>query len=441
MLGIVLEVKNLSKEYRLGVIGRGTLREDFQSWWAKVRGKEDPNSLLTEAWEDQGATIKNGHLCVLKDISFQVKQGEVLGIIGVNGAGKSTLLKIISKITQPSSGLVRAKGRIASLLEVGTGFHPELTGRENIFLNGAILGMNKAEVSSKLDEIIDFSGIEKFINTPVKRYSSGMYVRLAFAVAAHLEPEILIIDEVLAVGDIQFQKKCLGKMKDVSSEGRTVLFVSHNITAIRKLCERTILLAKGEVHFEGSTEKAIKKYQAISFGGKTEGAYVQWNDLEKAPGDETVRLLEVGIYQKNISDPMENVDVSHDIIVRFRYKNLKRGNRLYTSLHLFTTSSESVFASGNHVGVSLTDDAFYNVPLDIGEYEVECIIPKYFLNEGVYCVTPILGHPISNTICLLRDCLQFEVRDYGSVFRTEYMGGYLGIVRPRLAWKTMAVVS
>ncbi len=263
MSDIVLEVKNLSKEYRLGMVGRGTLREDIQSLWAKMRGKENPNSLLTKAWTKQGVNIENGYLCALRDVSFSVKQGEVLGIVGGNGAGKSTLLKIMSKITLPSNGLIRAKGRIASLLEVGTGFHRELTGRENIFLNGAILGMTKVEIRGKLEEIIDFSGIEQFIDTPVKRYSSGMHVRLAFAVAAHLEPEILIIDEVLAVGDAKFQKKCVEKMKNVSSEGRTVLFVSHNMLSIQKLCYRGILLRNGQIAFSGKIPDVIRNYKIV----------------------------------------------------------------------------------------------------------------------------------------------------------------------------------
>ena len=227
-MSTVLQIANLSKQYRLGVIGHGTLYRDIQSRWCRFRGKEDPNLPL---YVGTGSNGRPRNIWALKGVSLEAGQGKVLGIIGRNGAGKSTLLKIISRITAPTTGEVRIKGRIASLLEVGTGFHPELTGRENIFLNGAILGMTKAEVGRKFDEIVDFSGIEKFIDTPVKRYSSGMYVRLAFAVAAHLEPEILLVDEVLAVGDAEFQKKCLGKMDEVTKQGRTVLFVSHNMDA------------------------------------------------------------------------------------------------------------------------------------------------------------------------------------------------------------------
>ena len=269
MSDTIIKVENISKFYQLGLINHGTLAKDLQGWWAKIRGREDPNSQVS-LLNSQNNNSDNDFIYALKDVSFDVKQGEVLGIIGANGAGKSTLLKILSRVTSPTSGCIKIKGRIGSLLEVGTGFHPELTGRENIYLNGAILGMRKHEIDRKLDEIIDFSGVEKFIDTPVKRYSSGMYVRLAFAVAAHLDPEILVVDEVLAVGDADFQKKCLGKMDDVSKkEGRTVLFVSHNMAAVRQLCTRGILLRNGELVFDGETEKAINTYMESNINLKT----------------------------------------------------------------------------------------------------------------------------------------------------------------------------
>lgn len=259
MSDIVIKTEHLSKQYRLGTINHGMLYKDIQSWWARVRGRDDPNAKL--AFTDYGDRLDSaGHFWALRDLSFEVRQGEVLGIIGKNGAGKSTLLKILSKVTAPTNGVVKIKGRIASLLEVGTGFHPELTGRENVYLNGAILGMSKKEIAGKFDEIVDFAEIEEFIDTPVKRYSSGMYVRLAFAVAAHLEPEILIVDEVLAVGDAAFQKKCLGKMGDVSKQGRTILFVSHNMGAIRQLCSRGILLDSGVIVVNADIEKVINEY-------------------------------------------------------------------------------------------------------------------------------------------------------------------------------------
>ena len=259
-MSIAIKVENISKQYRLGQIGTGTFSHDLNRWWHNVRGKEDPYLKIGEA-NDRTQKGSSDYVWALQDISFEIKQGEAVGIIGRNGAGKSTLLKILSKTTAPTTGSIKIQGRIASLLEVGTGFHPELSGRDNIFLNGAILGMTKLEIKKKFDEIVDFSGVERYIDTPVKRYSSGMYVRLAFAVAAHLEPEILIVDEVLAVGDAEFQKKCLGKMKDVSvNDGRTVLFVSHNMAAITTLTSYALFLENGRLIKEGITEDVTKYY-------------------------------------------------------------------------------------------------------------------------------------------------------------------------------------
>ncbi len=255
-----IRIEHVSKEYRLGAIGGGTLRGDLQSWWARARGREDPNSKIGS---DAGAHIGERFLA-LDDVSFEVKKGEALGIIGHNGAGKSTLLKLLSRVTAPTSGTISYNGRIASMLEVGTGFHPELTGRENVYMNGAILGMTKAEIDRKFDQIVSFAEMEKFIDTPVKRYSSGMYVKLAFAVAAHLDSEIMVMDEVLAVGDMKFQQKCLGKMGDAAnSEGRTVLYVSHNMNTIRQLCTRCIVLDHGKLIFDGDVEQAIGVYEDV----------------------------------------------------------------------------------------------------------------------------------------------------------------------------------
>lgn len=272
MSGTVIQVQNVWKEYHLGVISHRTLARDLQSWWAKVRGKDDPNTKICLPGIHN--SISADRFWAVKDVSFQVKQGEVIGIIGRNGAGKSTLLKILSRVTAPTRGEVRFKGRIASLLEVGTGFHPDLTGRENVFLNGAILGMTRDEIRSKFDEIVAFAEVEKFIDTPVKRYSSGMYVRLAFAVAAHLEPEILIIDEVLAVGDINFQNKCLKKMNDVATSNRTILFVSHNMSSIRRLCTRALWLDSGEIKMEGDASDVVAAYQNQVFSENFE--QVEW---------------------------------------------------------------------------------------------------------------------------------------------------------------------
>jgi len=260
MSDTILKAENISKQYRLGLVGSGTLRDDFKRLMARVRGQEDP-FLKVGAVNDRSTKSNSDYVWALRDIDFEVKRGEVLGIIGKNGAGKSTLLKILSRVTAPTTGTIKTKGRIASLLEVGTGFNPELTGRENIYLNGAILGMTRAEITSKLEEIIDFSGCERYIDTPTKRYSSGMTVRLAFAVAAHLEPEILVVDEVLAVGDAEFQKKAIGKMQDISQgEGRTVLFVSHNMVAVRDLCTRGIVLENGTSVFEGDQNESVDQY-------------------------------------------------------------------------------------------------------------------------------------------------------------------------------------
>jgi len=259
-MGVILKIENLSKQYRLGTVGTGTISHDLNRWWASIRGKEDPYLKVGES-NDRSTKGESQYVWALKDINFEVKRGEVLGIIGKNGAGKSTLLKILSKVTGPTTGSIKSKGRIASLLEVGTGFHPEMTGKENIFLNGAILGMTKKEIADKLDEIVAFSGCERYIDTPVKRYSSGMKVRLAFAVAAHLEPDILVVDEVLAVGDAEFQKKAIGKMQDISkTDGRTVLFVSHDMAAISSLCNRCVLLSNGKVFDIGDVSKMIDLY-------------------------------------------------------------------------------------------------------------------------------------------------------------------------------------
>jgi len=257
----VLEAKNISKQYRLGQVGTGTLSHDLKRMWYAMRGKEDPFLKIGEK-NDRNVASKSNYVWALKDINFEINRGDVVGIIGKNGAGKSTLLKILSQVTSPSTGDLKIKGRIAALLEVGTGFHPDLTGRENIFLNGAILGMQKSEIKSKFDQIVDFSGCVKYIDTPVKRYSSGMMVRLGFAVAAHLDPDILIVDEVLAVGDAEFQEKCLGKMKDISGEGRTILFVSHNMASMKALCKKGFLMEHGQLSFQGTMNETIERYLA-----------------------------------------------------------------------------------------------------------------------------------------------------------------------------------
>ena len=309
----VICVEGLYKKYRLGVIGHGTLSHDLQSWWAKIRGKEDPNAEISVLTSGEQAQVVGKDFWALRGIDLEIKQGELLGIIGMNGAGKSTLLKILSRITAPTKGNVKIKGRVASLLEVGTGFHPELTGRENIYLNGIILGMTKAEVDKSLEEIVDFSGVEKYIDTPVKRYSSGMRVRLGFAVAAHMDPEILIVDEVLAVGDAAFQKRCIGKMQSVGQEGRTVLFVSHNMHSIHKLCERCALLSYGKVEQVGSTAKMIDTY--LSGQAKKE-FNVELSEDSNEKDVDLFNIYKVQLLDENHNE-IEHVFADQQFIVRF----------------------------------------------------------------------------------------------------------------------------
>ncbi len=326
-------VEAVSKQYRLGTLSGSTALADVRRWWTRVRGR--PGSAVSPASgnarqlhaveKEVGVTRPDEYIWALRDVSFAVPQGEAVGIIGRNGAGKSTLLKILSRVTAPTSGIIKAKGRIASLLEVGTGFHPELTGRENAFLNGAILGMSRAEVRRKFDEIVAFSGVEQFIDTPVKRYSSGMYVRLAFAVAAHLEPEILVVDEVLAVGDTEFQKKCLGKMDEVAHGGRTVLFVSHNMSAVVGLCKTAIWLDKGRVALEGAAAQTVASYLEKHTQPRK---CRRWDDMSTAPGNETVRMLAAEVRAAPGHDP-NYWTVETPLELAFRIRNQRPDVPLY----------------------------------------------------------------------------------------------------------------
>ena len=363
-MSTVIKVENLSKQYRLGTIGTGSLAHDVQRWWAGLRGKEDPFLKIGEENKrDEKGT--NDYVWSLKDIDFEVHSGEALGIIGKNGAGKSTLLKILSKVTAPTTGKVKIKGRVASLLEVGTGFHPELTGRENIFLNGAILGMGKQEITNKFDEIVAFSGVEKYIDTPVKRYSSGMYVRLAFAVAAHLEPEILIIDEVLAVGDAEFQKKCLGKMKDVSAQGRTVIFVSHNMDAIRNLCTRAILIQNGKINSIGHPEDIVQKYIIENYNSLTQNYKKEFNI-----GDEYVRLLKSEVI---ILNQEQIIYVNEPITIKIIFEILNKEFSPRCVVNLLSSDNVLVTSSISDIEVN-----------EIGIYEAYFHLPNNFLNNTIY---------------------------------------------------------
>ena len=326
----IIKIENLSKMYKLGTINSGTLQDDLKRIWYKWRGFENPFLKIGET--NKRDESGGDYVWALKDINFEVKTGEVMGIIGKNGAGKSTLLKLLSKVTRPTTGSIKTKGRIASLLEVGTGFHPELTGKENIFLNGAILGMTKSEITAKLDEIIDFSGCEKYIDTPVKRYSSGMYVRLAFAVAAHLDPEILIVDEVLAVGDAEFQKKAIGKMKDVSAkDGRTVLFVSHNMNSIQKLCTSATLLENGMVKFQGSPKATIQKYLSKTI---TDGEKKDFNLIKRREGHgEIVRIIDIDLLNSK-NNSTTSLMFSEPFKIRVTIKGLKELKNVDLSIRI-----------------------------------------------------------------------------------------------------------
>ena len=371
MKDIILKAENISKQYRLGQVGTGTLSHDLNRWWHQIRGKEDPYLKIGDT-NDRSTKGESDYVWALQDINFEVKRGEVLGIIGKNGAGKSTLLKILSKVTAPTTGSIKCRGRIASLLEVGTGFNPELTGRENIYLNGAILGMTKKEISSKIDEIIAFSGCERYIDTPVKRYSSGMTVRLAFAVAAFLEPEILVIDEVLAVGDAEFQKKAIGKMQDISrSGGRTVLFVSHNLTSIQKLCNTGILLEKGKIVTSGKIDNVIEAYCQNDF-----------ESFEVFPNDENE------IYLKNIKAYSSEINTSV-ITGKNAFFEFKIGSKINASNVVLGFGFNDNYENRIATPFSLHIGKKYEIKT--GENKIICEIPNFPLKPGTYTIEVYIG--------------------------------------------------
>lgn len=378
MSDVILKVENVSKLYRLGTVGTGTFGGDVQRFWkTKILGQEDP-FLKVGQTNDRTSKEKAEFVWALRDINFEVKRGEVLGIIGKNGAGKSTLLKLLSRITSPTTGIIKSAGRMASLLEVGTGFHPELTGRENIFLNGAILGMTKKEIQSKFDEIVDFSGCEMYIDTPTKRYSSGMTVRLGFAVAAFLDPEILVVDEVLAVGDAEFQKKAIGKMQDVSrGEGKTVLFVSHNMGSIDALCKRAIVMKDGMMVFDGTQKEGISFYLQNEVANISN--FREWNEVN-APGDERAKILKLEV---TCPAGFNEINFSSGIIIKATIKSNIHDQALDFSFNVKTEKEELLF----HHGSLLTDKK----DLGQGLYNFNVIIPPYLLNNGSYLVDAWLG--------------------------------------------------
>ncbi len=373
-----IEIDNLWKEYRLGVIGSGTLYRDLQSWWARLRGQEDPNSLL-HAGLLRSARTKGDSFCALRDVNLRVPRGEALGIVGRNGAGKSTLLKILSRVTAPTKGEVRVRGRLASLLEVGTGFHPELTGRENIYMNGVILGLTRAEVRARFDQIVEFAEIGPFLETPVKRYSSGMYVRLAFAVAAHLEPEILVVDEVLAVGDAEFRKKCLGRMGEVAREGRTVLFVSHNTHAVQQLCTSAVLLDEGCITATGTAREVVENYLG---SGLTRQGERLWPDLGSAPGSDAVRLMAVRSLRESGEVASEFL-VTEAFCVELEFAVLDSNYIMDVGFHFMNEDGAMLCTVSD-----FQDDTWRERKRPQGRHKVRCHMPANLLNNGTLRIMP-----------------------------------------------------
>ncbi|TAN02319.1 MAG: ATP-binding cassette domain-containing protein [Chitinophagaceae bacterium] len=412
----IIIVDDLWKQYKLGDINSSSLKEEVHHWWNRyiMRNKHDGQINIAE----ENNLTENGAgkaFWALREINFEVKQGEALGIIGKNGAGKSTLLKILSRITRPTRGTVRGYGRVASMLEVGTGFHSELTGRENIFLNGNILGMSNREINQKFDAIVDFSGISKFIDTPVKRYSSGMYVRLAFAVAAHLDPDILLLDEVLAVGDAEFQEKCLMKMKEIINDrGCTILFVSHNISSVLQLCSRAILLKEGRMADEGDPRYVVNSYYELI--GKR-NFYQIWDKPEEAPGNEVIKVKSISLRPEWLPG-MDKIDIRTPIQFQFDFFNYMPSIELSIGVHLFTASDECIF-----------DISSVSEPVPCGEFESSFVLPGDFLNYGDYYLSVMFLKDGVTPIFYLEKCLVFEVVDYRE--DTKWKGDWMGAVRPK----------
>jgi lipopolysaccharide transport system ATP-binding protein len=419
MKDIILKAENISKQYRLGQVGTGTLSHDLNRWWHQVRGKEDPYLKIGDT-NDRSTKGTSDYVWALQDINFEVERGEILGIIGKNGAGKSTLLKILSRVTAPTTGSIKFGGRVASLLEVGTGFNGEMTGRENIYLNGAILGMTKKEITSKIDEIIDFSGCERYIDTPVKRYSSGMYVRLAFAVAAFLEPEILIVDEVLAVGDAEFQKKAIGKMQDISREGgRTVLFVSHNMAAVKSLCTRGIVMENGKVKFNGKTDDGIDYYlQSNQYEGY-KGSYIN-EDVDESG------IVSLAIVDKNDRIRTE-FGFDEPIVIKIKVKVNEKHFNSYLGFRVADKNEKNIFTSEIEIASVIEETGFY-------EFEVK--LPVRFLVPNKFNLTFALHVPNITMIDCLDDCLSFEIVETGSDLY-KYSGSDYGCVYVDCKWEKM----
>ncbi|MBW8521816.1 ABC transporter ATP-binding protein [Chryseobacterium chendengshani] len=400
---LALKAENISKQYRLGQVGTGTLTHDLNRFWHQIRGKENPYLKIGEA-NDRSAKGSSDYVWSLRDIDFEIEQGDAVGVIGRNGAGKSTLLKILSKVTKPTTGKIYTNGRIASLLEVGTGFHPEMTGRENVYLNGAILGMTKKEIKRKFDEIVDFSGVERYIDTPVKRYSSGMYVRLAFAVAAHLESEILIVDEVLAVGDAEFQKKCLGKMGDVTKgEGRTILFVSHNMAAISALCKKGILLENGKMKDSGAIDTVLNTYMNVEKNNET---HVFFDNNSLRSGSKNIVFESVEILN-NKNQHSNNFSIGDDIVLKLKIRNNTGEKRSEIGIQVKTMEDMPVF----HI---MPRDSNFELHHTSEQEEFLITLKDIRLFPGSYSITLIsantTGHQIYDNI---DSAISFNILDGG----------------------------
>ncbi|MBE7547342.1 MAG: ABC transporter ATP-binding protein [Planctomycetia bacterium] len=427
MNNIAIHAEGLSKKFHIGKklqrhkTFRDTLADAFT---APIR-----RAVKLLRGEPAGAAGLDETIWALRDISFEIKQGEAVGIIGRNGAGKSTLLKVLSRITEPTEGTVTIRGRISSLLEVGTGFHQELTGRENIFLNGAILGMKKVEIDKKFDEIVAFAEIEKFVDTPVKHYSSGMYLRLAFAVAAHLEPEVLIVDEVLAVGDYRFQKKCLNKMEDVGKKGRTVLFVSHNMPAVTRLCQRAILLDGGRLVKEGPSHEVVAAHMHSGLGTT---AAREWDDIAKAPGGEVARLRVVRVRAED-GRIVDNIKINQPVAIEMEYEVLKSGYMLLPYYHFYNEEGINIFQAHD------TDPLWKTRPRPAGRYVSTVWIPGNFLSDGMLFVSAGLSilNPIIHQF-YEREAVAFQVSDSieEGAARGAWVGNMGGVVRPLFKWDT-----
>ena len=407
----VIEIKDLSKIYKLGVISTGSFASDLTSKIYTIIGLEDPNSKLYPRHND-----KSAKKVALSKLNLKIKKGEILGVIGKNGAGKSTLLKILSRITAPTSGYAKIIGRTSSLLEVGTGFHPELTGRENIFLNGSIMGMTKREIRLKLNEIIDFSGIKEYIDTPVKRYSSGMIVRLGFSIAAHLEPEILFIDEVLAVGDLDFQKKCLGKIESISNLGRTVIFVSHNMVAVQSLCTRAILIDNGKITFDSTPDRTVAKYLLSEQVYKTKK---KW-ELKDAPGSEKLKFLEVKV--SSLIGEIITIDSGFKIDISC-YCFLSK-TAVDISFEILSQDEVKLIHHGNLISDPLN--------LRVGEYRLEAYIPAFVLNEGSYKLKVWSGLSGIENIASIDNFITFEISNSKIDTATKSLGG---LISPKIKYK------